>query len=287
MTRTPFGRMCNAVRENPERVEFVGYSARMVRLIAFCFRGLLCRDCGRSRGAEFRDHERPVDRRGSSPGSVLLMTFSAVSATFIGPIVGADAHHIPADHSCPTLPAPGCSTSACCSSSSCMYSPGASSDGSALHSSRSTRRPAAWRLVPAYAIDRDPLVVRTSARSCSSNSPVGSSSRPKRWVGDAHLSASTIDAPTPSCRGSSESCCSSVARWRSGAHGRSCKMLGAPLYARGYGSSPHERRAVAAELHQKLRSVEIIRGVTLDMPQGERHADHRPERRRQVDACST
>ena len=37
LTRTPFGRMCNAVRENPERVEFVGYSPRMLRLIAFCF----------------------------------------------------------------------------------------------------------------------------------------------------------------------------------------------------------------------------------------------------------
>ena len=37
LTRTPFGRMCNAVRENPERVEFVGYSPQMVRLIAFCF----------------------------------------------------------------------------------------------------------------------------------------------------------------------------------------------------------------------------------------------------------
>ena len=29
LTRTPFGRMCNAVRDNPERVEFIGYSPRM------------------------------------------------------------------------------------------------------------------------------------------------------------------------------------------------------------------------------------------------------------------
>src|ERR1700691_5191988 len=37
LTRTPFGRMCNAVRENPDRAEFIGYSPRMLRFIAFCF----------------------------------------------------------------------------------------------------------------------------------------------------------------------------------------------------------------------------------------------------------
>src|SRR3546814_20587113 len=29
-TRTPLGRICNAVRDNPERAEFVGYSAQMI-----------------------------------------------------------------------------------------------------------------------------------------------------------------------------------------------------------------------------------------------------------------
>jgi branched-chain amino acid transport system permease protein len=38
-TRTPLGRMCNAVRDNPERAEFVGYSTQMVRFIAFCVSG--------------------------------------------------------------------------------------------------------------------------------------------------------------------------------------------------------------------------------------------------------
>ena len=33
--RTPVGRMCNAVRDNPERAEFVGYDPVRVRLIAF------------------------------------------------------------------------------------------------------------------------------------------------------------------------------------------------------------------------------------------------------------
>src|SRR4029434_1092641 len=39
-TRTPVGRMCNAVRDNPERAEFVGYSTQRVRFIAFAAAGL-------------------------------------------------------------------------------------------------------------------------------------------------------------------------------------------------------------------------------------------------------
>ncbi len=39
LTRTPLGRMCNAVRDNPERVQFVGYDPHVVRFLAFCFAG--------------------------------------------------------------------------------------------------------------------------------------------------------------------------------------------------------------------------------------------------------
>ena len=38
-SRTPIGRMANAVRENPERVEFLGYSAHWVRFYSFCAAG--------------------------------------------------------------------------------------------------------------------------------------------------------------------------------------------------------------------------------------------------------
>src|SRR5438067_4594690 len=38
-TRTPLGRMLNAVRDNPERVEFIGYSTQRVRYIAFIIAG--------------------------------------------------------------------------------------------------------------------------------------------------------------------------------------------------------------------------------------------------------
>ena len=36
LTKTPLGRMLNAVRDNPERVAFIGYDPRMVRYLAFC-----------------------------------------------------------------------------------------------------------------------------------------------------------------------------------------------------------------------------------------------------------
>ncbi|MEI8324105.1 MAG: branched-chain amino acid ABC transporter permease, partial [Betaproteobacteria bacterium] len=38
-TRTPLGRMLNAVRDNPERVEFVGYNTQRVRYTAFIISG--------------------------------------------------------------------------------------------------------------------------------------------------------------------------------------------------------------------------------------------------------
>ena len=38
-TRTPLGRMLNAVRDNPERVEFVGYDTQPVRWRAFMIAG--------------------------------------------------------------------------------------------------------------------------------------------------------------------------------------------------------------------------------------------------------
>jgi len=40
LKRTPFGRMCNAVRENAERAQFVGYNPTMVRFMAFSLAGL-------------------------------------------------------------------------------------------------------------------------------------------------------------------------------------------------------------------------------------------------------
>ena len=54
-TRTPLGRMCNAVRDNPERVEFVGYSTQMVRFIAFCVSGFFAGVAGGLAAHQLRD----------------------------------------------------------------------------------------------------------------------------------------------------------------------------------------------------------------------------------------
>ena len=65
LTRTPFGRMCNAVRDNPERVEFVGYSPRVLRMIAFCFAAFFAGIAGGLDGDQFRNHELGATRRGT------------------------------------------------------------------------------------------------------------------------------------------------------------------------------------------------------------------------------
>jgi branched-chain amino acid transport system permease protein len=88
ITRTPFGRMCNAVRENPERAEFVGYSARMVRFIAFSLAGLFAGVAGALAALNFEIMNTQSIGAVQS-GLVLLMTFVGGAAIFVGPIIGA------------------------------------------------------------------------------------------------------------------------------------------------------------------------------------------------------
>jgi branched-chain amino acid transport system permease protein len=88
ITRTPFGRMCNAVRENPERAEFVGYSARMVRFIAFSLSGLFAGIAGGLAALNFEIMNTQSIGAAQS-GLVLLMTFVGGAASFFGPIIGA------------------------------------------------------------------------------------------------------------------------------------------------------------------------------------------------------
>jgi branched-chain amino acid transport system permease protein len=87
-TRTPIGRMCNAVRENPERAEFVGYSTQMVRFIAFCVSGFFAGVAG---GLAAIHYEIVTSSMvGAAPsGFVLLMAYIGGVAFFIGPIIGA------------------------------------------------------------------------------------------------------------------------------------------------------------------------------------------------------
>lgn len=88
LTRTPFGRMCNAVRENAERVQFIGYSPQLVRFIAFCFSGFFAGVAGGLAALNF-EIMNTQSIGATQSGLVLLMTFIGGASIFIGPIVGA------------------------------------------------------------------------------------------------------------------------------------------------------------------------------------------------------
>lgn len=85
---TPAGRMANAVRDNPERTEFVGYSQRWVRYVSFCAAGFFA---GVGGGLFAVNYEiLTAENMGlNASGSVLLMTYIGGIGTFVGPILGA------------------------------------------------------------------------------------------------------------------------------------------------------------------------------------------------------
>ena len=88
LTRTPFGRMCNAVRENPERVEFIGYSPTMVRFIAFCLSGFFAGIAGGLAAINFEIVNASYVGVQQS-GVVLLAAYIGGIGHFIGPVLGA------------------------------------------------------------------------------------------------------------------------------------------------------------------------------------------------------
>lgn len=87
-TQTPAGRMANAVRDNPARAEFIGYSARRVRFISFCASGLFAGIAGGlfALNYEFITEE---NLNAATSGRVLLMAYIGGLGYFIGPIIGA------------------------------------------------------------------------------------------------------------------------------------------------------------------------------------------------------
>ncbi|MFT3721208.1 branched-chain amino acid ABC transporter permease [Pseudorhodoferax sp.] len=87
-TRTPLGRMLNAVRDNAERVEFIGYSARHVRYLAFVIAGFFAGIAGGLAALNFEIVTAEVVGTGRS-GAYLLFTFLGGATVFFGPIIGA------------------------------------------------------------------------------------------------------------------------------------------------------------------------------------------------------
>ena len=89
-SRTPVGRMANAVRDNPERAEFLGYSARWVRYCSFIASGFFCGIAG---GLFAINYEILTEENLNliTSGSILLITFLGGVGLFFGPIIGAIA----------------------------------------------------------------------------------------------------------------------------------------------------------------------------------------------------
>jgi branched-chain amino acid transport system permease protein len=87
-TRTPLGRMLNAVRDNPERVEFVGYNTQLVRYMAFILAGFFAGISGGLGALNFEIVNFEVVGAARS-GAYLLFTFLGGATFFFGPIIGA------------------------------------------------------------------------------------------------------------------------------------------------------------------------------------------------------
>lgn len=88
LTRTPLGRMLNAVRDNPERVEFIGYSTQHVRYIAFMISGFFAGIAGGLGALNFEIVTAEVVGAARS-GAYLLFVFLGGATFFFGPIIGA------------------------------------------------------------------------------------------------------------------------------------------------------------------------------------------------------
>lgn len=89
-SRTPVGRMANAVRDNPERAEFLGYSARWVRFYSFVASGFFAGIAGGLFAINF-EILTEENLNTASSGVILLVTFLGGVGFFFGPIIGAIA----------------------------------------------------------------------------------------------------------------------------------------------------------------------------------------------------
>jgi branched-chain amino acid transport system permease protein len=87
-TQTPLGRILNAVRDNPERVEFIGYNTQRVRYYSFIIAGFFAGISGGLGALNFEIVTAEVVGAGRS-GAYLLFTFLGGATFFFGPILGA------------------------------------------------------------------------------------------------------------------------------------------------------------------------------------------------------
>lgn len=90
ITLSPFGRILTAIRENPERAEFVGVNVRRYQLAAFCTAGLFAGLAGALFGL-FNRGVFPDFAYWSKSAEVLIMVILGGVGHFWGPAIGAGA----------------------------------------------------------------------------------------------------------------------------------------------------------------------------------------------------
>ncbi|VWX63403.1 ABC transporter permease [Burkholderiales bacterium 8X] len=88
-TGTPLGRILNAVRDNPERVEFIGYNTQRVRYFAFIIAGFFAGIGGGLAAINFEIVNAADSLNAIRSGGYLLFTFLGGAVFFFGPIIGA------------------------------------------------------------------------------------------------------------------------------------------------------------------------------------------------------
>jgi branched-chain amino acid transport system permease protein len=87
-TKTPLGRLANAVRDNPDRVAFIGYDPQRVRYLVFMISGGFAGLAGALSAVNF-EIITPEKLGALNSGAVLLMAYIGGVAVFFGPIIGA------------------------------------------------------------------------------------------------------------------------------------------------------------------------------------------------------
>jgi branched-chain amino acid transport system permease protein len=88
LTRTPLGRLANAVRDNPERAEFIGYDTRKVRFLQLVLAAFFAGVSGALSCINF-EIVSAENVSAARSGGVLLATFIGGIPLFFGPVLGA------------------------------------------------------------------------------------------------------------------------------------------------------------------------------------------------------
>jgi len=87
-THTPLGRIANAVRDNPERVEFIGYNTQRVRFLVVILSAFFAGIAGALSAINF-EIVSAENVSAVRSGGVLLAAFIGGAGVFFGPVIGA------------------------------------------------------------------------------------------------------------------------------------------------------------------------------------------------------